>query len=153
MRRFSTDPGACPSGTAWAETRSYGPQPAPQVSLPDTCEGNQVSVASLDDLFGTKCATVCQRNANRDYIDIHALIATAKIPLAHGIACAQAIYGEQYDPTMTLTALSYFDDLPEPLTDRVKKDLLAAVQSVSLESLPEIDATAKIGARPAARHR
>lgn len=121
-----------------------------QVSAPDVCEGNGLLLASLDDLFGTKCATVPQRNATRDYLDIHALVTTAQLSLAHGIACARAIHAQEYVPTMTLQALSYFNDLPEPLPDSMKQDLLAAVKSASLESLPKIEASPRIGAGPPA---
>jgi hypothetical protein len=81
----------------------------------------------------------------KDYLDIHALLTEASIELSVGIACAAAIYGRQYNPVMTLQALSYFDDLPESLPERVKIDLLAAVKSVSLQTLPFITSSDKIG--------
>ena len=46
---------------------------------------------------------------------------------------------------LTLQALSYFDDLPEPLADTVKEALSAAVRSVSLQHLPHLIATHAIG--------
>jgi hypothetical protein len=140
-----------PSGVV--KLRFFGDLDIFQISPPTQAVGNGIAVASLDDLFGMKCATLPQRNAVRDYLDIHALITQAKLPLARGIACARAIYGRQYVPTMTLQALSYFKDLPERLPDKVMNDLLKAVQSWVPERLPDIGATQKIGARPPSQHR
>jgi hypothetical protein len=117
-----------------------------QISEPDVVESNGVAVASLLDIFGTKCATIPQRSEVRDYRDIHALITQARIGLAEGIAAAAAIYGRQYNPVLTLQALAYFDDLPEPLPAGTRADLLAAAKSVSLQSLPTVAASQRIGA-------
>lgn len=116
-----------------------------QIDPPDRAENNNIAVASLKDIFGTKCATVPQRNEVKDYLDIHALIVQGKVGLSEGIASARAIYGRRYNPVLTLQALAYFDDLPEPLPQNVKADLRAAVQSVSLQDLPAITASSKIG--------
>jgi hypothetical protein len=121
-----------------------------QIEAPDVAESNGIPVASLLDLFGTKCVTITQRSESKDYLDIHALL-EARLTLPEGIAAARAIYGRQYDPLMTLQALSYFADLTEPLDEIKKKDLLAAVGGVSLERLPTISASSEIGvagARP-----
>jgi hypothetical protein len=116
-----------------------------QIQPPDRVESNDIVVASLIDIFGTKCATIFQRNEIKDYLDIHALITDGKIDLAIGIAAARAIYGHRYNPVLTLQALSYFDDLPDPLPQGVRVDLLAAVRSVSLQNLPTLTAPRKIG--------
>jgi hypothetical protein len=116
-----------------------------RIEAPDIVASNSIAVASLRDLFGMKCATVTQRNEVRDYLDIHALLDATSIDLAEGMACARAIYGQQYSPMMTLQALSYFDDLSEPLAQPIKTALLRAVRSVSLEKIPVIVAAQKIG--------
>jgi hypothetical protein len=116
-----------------------------QIETPDLAEDNEIAVASLRDIFGMKCATIPQRNEVKDYRDIHALLFHARIKLADGIAAAAAIYGQQYNPLLTLQALAYFDDLPEPLPASMKADLLSAVKSVSLQNLPAIAATQRIG--------
>lgn len=82
---------------------------------------------------------------SKDYLDIHALMGLGGIGLPAGIACAAAIYGPQYNPALTLQALSYFDDLHEPLPQQVRIDLLAAVKGVSLSSLPAVTASQGIG--------
>ena len=178
-----------------------------QIEPPDLVANNNVAIASLRDLMGTKCATIPQRAEMKDYLDIDGLISSAGINLlAHlihrravargarscglvafrdrehrkrtrlygedarlsetprdagpgdsavgtvvnkvgseGLACAKAIYGQQYNPMLTLQALSYFDDLHESLAPDVQSRLLAAVKSVSLQNLPETTASRKIG--------
>jgi hypothetical protein len=116
-----------------------------QIDPPDRVPDVGIAIASLRDLFATKCATVLQRNETKDYLDIHALITRAKIDLAEGIACAQAIYARQYNPLLTLQALCYFDDLSSPLSAQMQSDLLAAVRKVSLDRLPEVKASNSIG--------
>ena len=49
-------------------------------------------------------------------------------------------------PVLTLQALSFFDDLNDPLSEDIKAALHAAVRSVSLQDLPAIMARGKIGA-------
>lgn len=117
-----------------------------QIAAPDLVESNGIAVASLKDLFGTKCATVFQRNEVKDYLDIHAVLTVGQLDLAEGIAAAKAIYGRQYDPILTLQALSYFDDLRDPFPEKFKTDLIAAVKSVSLQKLPLVTASNSIGA-------
>jgi hypothetical protein len=68
-----------------------------------------------------------------------------KIALAEGIVSAMAIYGRQYNPLLTLQALSYFEDLAESLPTTVVADLLAAVRNVSLQNLSKIIPSGKIG--------
>lgn len=124
----------------------FGGLPLRQIAAPDVAEDNGVSVASALDLFGTKCVTIAQRSERKDYLDIHALLTRTSLTLPEGIAAARAIYGRQYDPLMTLQALSYFADLPEPLDDMTKTDLLAAVGAVALQNLPTMSGSSEIGA-------
>ena len=124
----------------------FGSLPLRQIAPPDVAESNGISIASLLDLFGTKCVTIAQRSESKDYLDIHALLTRTSLTLPEGIAAARAIYGRQYDPLVTLQALSYFADLAEPLDEVTKTDLLAAVGGLSLENLPTLSASTEIGA-------
>jgi hypothetical protein len=133
------------TGEGFVHISFFGGLSIGQIETPDQVEDTNVAVASFRDLFGMKCATVPQRNETKDYVDIHALISRTRIDLSEGLACAGAIYGRQYNPLLTLQALSYFDDLREPLAPEVKSDLLAAVKAVSLQNLPTISASHKIG--------
>jgi hypothetical protein len=134
------------TGSGAVKISFFGGLSLGQIDTPDIVEGNGIAVASLRDLFGMKCATVPQRNEVKDYLDIYALITAGHINLAEGIACARAIYGRQYNPILTLQALSFFDDLNEPLSEDIKTGLHAAVRSVSLQDLPAITAPQKIAA-------
>jgi hypothetical protein len=124
----------------------FGGLPLRQVAAPDLAEGNGIAIASLMDLFGTKCVTIAQRSESKDYLDVHALLTRTSLTLPEGIAAARAIYGRRYDPLMTLQALSYFADLGEPLAEGTRRDLLAAARGVSIESLPTMSAPSEIGA-------
>ena len=138
-------------GNGLVKVSFFGDLSLGQIEPPDRTADNEIAVASLRDLFGSKCATVPQRNEPKDYLDIHALIIKGGVRLDEGISCARAIYGRQYNPLMTLQALAYFDDLPGPLPENVKADLLAAVKSVSLKQLPNIAASGQIGDGSGAR--
>jgi hypothetical protein len=74
----------------------------------------------------------------RDYIDIDALM-TAGIDLPSALAAGLAIYGRQFNPQITLKALSYFDDgsLRQP-PDVLKARLAKAARDVDLDRLPEL---------------
>src|SRR5579863_2265153 len=91
-------------------------------AMPST---DKLKVASLIDLAGTKASVVQVRAEARDYIDIDALM-SAGIDLPTALAAGQAIYGRQFNPELTLKALSYFDDgnlrrLPGPLKARLAR--------------------------------
>ncbi len=110
-----------------------------QVEPHETVEGPAFKVASLLDLSGMKAAVVYQRAEPKDYLDIHALLTQAKIPLPVMLAAAKAIYGDDFNPLISLKAISYHDDetlikLPESL----RRDLIAAVRQVDMGALPEL---------------
>jgi hypothetical protein len=79
------------------------------------------------------------RGEAKDYIDIDALIQLGGIDLPTALAAGCAIYGPQFNPQITLKALSFFDDgnlrqLPEDMKSR----LAAAARDVALDRLPNI---------------
>jgi Nucleotidyl transferase AbiEii toxin, Type IV TA system len=76
---------------------------------PDVVEENQLQVASLMDLAGTKLATIQQRAFAKDYLDVAAILG-AGIDLASGLAAARAIYGKEFNGALSLKALVYFAD-------------------------------------------
>jgi hypothetical protein len=125
----------------------FGGLPLRQIAAPDVDENNGIAVASLLDLFGTKCVTIAQRSETKDYLDIRALLTKTSLTLPEGLAAARAIYGRQYDPLTTLQALSYFADLNEPLDETTKANLLSAVRAVSLQELPTMSASSEISTR------
>ena len=112
----------------------------PRLVLPHQVRENGLRVASMLDLAGTKASVVQVRAEARDYIDVDAMIASGKIDLASALVAGIAIYGSQFNPEITLKALSYFDDgdlrrLPEGVKSRLAK----AAREVDLDRLPDLD--------------
>lgn len=111
------------------------PRLAPPLIAPD----NGLRVASLLDLAGTKAAVVQMRAEAKDYIDIDALLSDGRIDLPTALASARAIYGAQFNPQITLKALSYFEDgNVRRLPQAVKNRLVSATRAVDLDRLPAI---------------
>lgn len=109
-----------------------------QISEPDIIEGTSLRMASALDLAGTKVAVVQRRSEMKDYLDIDALI-TAGIGLPEALAAGAAIYGDDFNPHITLKALCYFDDIElAALPEAVRRRLVAAVAGVNPDRLPTL---------------
>lgn len=99
-------------------------------------EDTGLRVASLLDLAGMKAAVVQQRAEAKDYMDLHALL-VAGIGLPSALAAAGIIYGERFNPQLTLKALSFFGDGDLPsLPVGVRERIIAAVKDTDLDQLP-----------------
>ena len=117
----------------------FGVPAIPRLRPPHVAPDNGLQVASLLDLAGTKASVVQQRAEAKDYLDIDAILRDGRIDLPMALAAAQAIYGAQFNPQITLKALSFFDDGNlRQLPDAVKRRLAAAVRAVDLDLLPRI---------------
>ncbi len=112
-----------------------------QVAAPEIAEGLPLKVASLVDLAGMKAAVVTQRAEVRDYLDIHALLTRAKISLPTMLAAGAIIYGAEFNPLLSLKAISYQDDLAiAELAPDIQRDLIEAVKATDPENLPVLRA-------------
>jgi hypothetical protein len=112
-----------------------------QVEPAGNASGPGIRLASLVDLAGCKVAVVTQRAELRDYVDVHALLTGANIPLGEMLASARIIYGTQFNPLLSLKALSYHDDRTlADLPAKMRRDLIAAVRAVDPEHLPVLAA-------------
>jgi hypothetical protein len=112
-----------------------------QVEPAGNASGPGIKVASLIDLAGSKVAVVTQRAELRDYIDVHALLKRANLPLGKMLASARIIYGTQFSPLLSLKALSYHDDRTlAGLSAGMRRDLIAAVRAVDPQHLPVLAA-------------
>ncbi len=100
--------------------------------------GNRLKVASLIDLAATKVSVVQQRAQMKDYLDIAAILA-AGISLPEALAAAKLVYGDAFNPTPSLKALSYFGDGDLPSLDPdVKARLVKAAAAVDPLRLPNV---------------
>jgi hypothetical protein len=100
---------------------------------------NGLRIASLLDLAGTKVNVVQLRAEAKDYRGIDAILRDGRIDLSTAVASAQALYGPQFNPQITLKALSYFDEGSLRRLSRATRDRLAqAVREVDLDRLPVI---------------
>jgi hypothetical protein len=111
-----------------------------RLASPHVAKDNGLQIASLLDIAGTKASVVQLRAEAKDYVDIDALMTLGDVGLSTALAAAQKLYGQSFNPQITLKALSYFDDgnlhdLPEP----TKRRLVAAAREVDLDHLPTID--------------
>jgi hypothetical protein len=111
-----------------------------QVAPAESVEGPGFKVASLIDLSGTKVAVLPQRVELRDYLDIHALLTKARIPLPEMLAAAGIIYGAQFNALISLKAVTYHKDFTlADLPKDVRDDLLEAAKATNVQKLPKLD--------------
>lgn len=108
-----------------------------QIKAPLRTSDNGIRVASLVDLAGMKVSVIQKRAEWKDYTDIAALLDHG-ITLDVALSAGMAIYGDQFNPQITLKALSYFDDV-DGIADPVKKRIQDAVRNIDLQCLPEIE--------------
>ncbi|PAW76961.1 MAG: hypothetical protein B9S33_20460 [Pedosphaera sp. Tous-C6FEB] len=96
----------------------FGALPIGRVGTPERTDDGVLQIASLLDLAGTKAVVVQQRSEAKDYLDLHHLLLNG-VPLAAALGAAQALYGEDFQPVLTLKALAHFGDgdLPTLPTD------------------------------------
>jgi len=119
----------------------FGLPGVPRLRPPSVAPDNGLRIASLLDLAGMKASVVQMRAEAKDYVDIDAILSDGRVDLPAALASARAIYGAQFNPQVTLKALSYFDDgdlprLPQALRDRLAR----AVAAVDLDRLPVVTA-------------
>jgi hypothetical protein len=121
----------------------YGVPELGRVEPPLLSNDNNVPVAGLTDIAGMKVSVVQKRAAAKDYVDVAALVA-AGVNLTTALAAGHAIYGSNFNPQISLKALSYFDDVGE-LPGETKRILQDAVRKVDINAIPVLNAIGKIG--------
>jgi hypothetical protein len=110
------------------------PRPLASIGTPVTCHNPRLAIASKIDIAACKMAVLAMRPAAKDYIDIHALLTKAKIPLESQLAAIPFVFaGQPYNPYIPLKALAYFGDGDLPsLPESVKAGLARAVAAVDI---------------------
>jgi hypothetical protein len=118
----------------------FGVPKLPKLMLPHIIRENNLKIASLLDLAGTKLSVIQMRAEAKDYFDVDAMIRLGEISLPTALAAAQMLYGPTFNPELSLKALSFFDDgnLRE-LPDDLKERLVVASRNVDLDELPDIE--------------
>jgi len=113
-----------------------------RVRDPELAEGPGLLVASLLDLAATKVKVVQDRAEAKDYLDISRLLEEG-IELSQALGAAQAVYGESFNPLLSLKALTFFRDGDlRALPESVQSKLTQAVKKVDPDRLPKIDSRA-----------
>jgi hypothetical protein len=119
----------------------FGVPKLPRLAPAHIIEENNLKIASLLDLAGTKASVIQVRAEAKDYQDLDALMRLGKVDLATALAAAHALYGPTFNPEVTLKALSYFDDGNlRDLPDDLKLRLVNAAREVDLDHLPVLGA-------------
>ncbi len=109
-----------------------------RVRLPQQVRARALVVASLLDLAATKVEVIQARAERKDYLDIDALLTHANLALPDMLGAASAAFGEQFNPQISLKALSHFADVSGGVPADVQARLAHAARSVDLDLLPTI---------------
>ena len=104
----------------------------------DKTPDESINVASMLDIAGTSAAVITQRAEAKDYVDLLAIINSGTgIDLARAMAAARALYGDHYNPMITVKSLNYFGDGDlHTLAADAKKQLQQI--AADLQTLPDI---------------
>ncbi len=108
------------------------------VNVPEQVVDLPLRVASLLDIAGTKAAVVQKRAEVKDYSDIDAILQQG-VDLSTILAAGSVVYGRQFNPLITLKALSYFGDLPA-IPAAMSARLRHAAERVDVTRLPTLTA-------------
>jgi len=113
--------------------------PGINLGRPLTTSDIGLHVATLLDLAGMKAAVLPSRSEAKDYIDLAAILDDGRVSLAMALSAASAIYGKQYNPQLTLKALTYYGDgnLHE-VPESIQRRLVKAATSVDVNNLPVV---------------
>lgn len=106
-------------------------------TTPETTDDGVLQVAALDDLMATKAKVILQRVEAKDYQDIAAML-RAGVSLDRGLAIAKAMYGNHFQPSESLKAMTYYEggDL-HLLTATEKQTLIENASAVRV--LPPVE--------------
>ena len=103
-----------------------------------------IPLAGISDIFGCKCGAVQQRQSMKDLIDICAILDRTNLTLSDGLGFARAIYGDDFNPYVTLRALAYPPAL-EGLSADQQTVLAKSIESVDPAAIPGVSPLGAIG--------
>jgi hypothetical protein len=115
------------SGIEMVAVSFFGSLEFGRVSEPVQFSDNGIFAEGLLDLAAQKVRVIQQRAEAEDYLDIHKLLSEG-ISLEAALGAARALFPE-FNPAISLKALSYFGDLPRLALD-IQRDLEIAASRV-----------------------
>ncbi|MCY3704613.1 MAG: hypothetical protein OXH08_03800 [Gammaproteobacteria bacterium] len=118
-----------------------------RVEDPELAEPPGVEVASVVDLAAATVQAVQSRSSAKDYLDMDAILRLGGISLSEALGAATAVFGDRFNPMLTLKALTFFGDGNlHMVPDSVRERLVRAVQEVDPDRIPQL--TARPGLLP-----
>lgn len=125
----------------------FGGMALQRVADPQGTAGGPIWVASLRDLMAVKLGVLMARAAYKDYFDIDTLM-RAGMDLNEGLAAAQAVYGLEFNPMITLKALTFYGEGDLHRVDAAMRERLTrAAANANPRELPVV--AGKRGLAPA----
>lgn len=106
-----------------------------RVGIPLKMPDNKIQIASLDDLMAMKLATIFNRIEFKDYFDISVMLQNG-IDLSKGLSSAKAMYGHNFQPSIILKTLTYFEGGDLDLLSELDKCVILEA-SRKVDKLPE----------------
>lgn len=113
-----------------------------RVRPPERTEDGVVLAASMLDLLANKLKVIHERAEKKDYLDIHGILGAGH-DLAEGLACGRSLFGNAFQPTVALQAMTYFrDGNLEEIPAAIQQALIRAAASV--DELPSSPPVSKV---------
>ena len=118
------------------------------VEDPDLAEPPGIAVASLTDLAAAALQSVQTRSRATDHFDVDALLRLDDMSLRRAFGAAAAVFGDRFDPSATLKALTFFRDGDlHRVPGSVRERLVRAADGVDPDRIPRL--SARPGLQPA----
>ncbi len=118
------------------------------VEDPDLAEPPGIAVASLTDLAAAALQSVQTRSRATDHFDVDALLRLDDMSLRRAFGAAAAVFGDRFDPSATLKALTFFRDGDlHRVPGSVRERLARAADGVDPDRIPRL--AARPGLQPA----
>lgn len=115
----------------------FGGLTIPVLAKPTYLRSNELVLASVLDLAGTKAKAINQRVELKDYLDIAALVDSG-LSLPKMVAAAVALYPGVVDDATTTSAITYFEEGPaRSFPESLKMKLRAAARGATPASPPK----------------
>ena len=119
-----------------------------RVEDPGHAEPPGIAVASLTDLAAAALQSVQTRSRATDHFDVDALLRLDGMSLRRAFGAAAAVFGDRFDPSATLKALTFFRDGDlHRVPGSVRERLARAADGVDPDRIPRL--SARPGLQPA----